>query len=96
LHVIQRGNNRGSVFFGPADYAHYRDWLGEAAAEYGCAIHAYVFMTDHVHLLVTPRGAGSLPGAMQSLGRRIAWPPLCPLCQKDLRNVSTIMRQPVC
>ena len=61
LHVIQRGNNREAIFFGKEDYARYRDWLTAAAAEYGCAIHAYVLMTNHVHLLVTPRAADSLP-----------------------------------
>jgi putative transposase len=70
LHVIQRGNNRSAIFFCEDDYQRYRGWLGEAAAEYGCAIHAYVLMTNHVHLLVTPRKAESLPRAMQSLGRR--------------------------
>ena len=70
LHVIQRGNNRGKIFFAPEDYAQYRDWLVEAAAEYGLQVHAYVLMTNHVHLLVTPGRASSLPRVMQSLGRR--------------------------
>ena len=70
LHVIQRGNNREAIFFGPDDDARYRDWLAEAAASHGCAIHADVLMTNHVHLLVTPRAADSLPRTMQSLGRR--------------------------
>jgi putative transposase len=70
LHVIQRGNNRAPIFFGEEDYERYRGWLGEAAAEYGSAIHAYVLMTNHVHLLVTPAEAESLPRTMQSLGRR--------------------------
>jgi putative transposase len=70
LHVIQRGNNRKATFFGDDDRERYRAWLGEAAADYGCAVHAYVLMTNHVHLLVTPRTAESLPRTMQSLGRR--------------------------
>jgi len=70
LHVIQRGNNRQAIFFHDEDRVLYRNWLGEAAAEYGCAIHAYVLMTNHVHLLVTPGDAESLPRTMQSLGRR--------------------------
>ena len=70
LHVIQRGNNRQPIFFDGGDYARYRDWLVEAAASYGCAVHAYVLMTNHVHLLVTPETAESLPRTMQSLGRR--------------------------
>ena len=70
LHVIQRGNNRGPIFFEAEDYELYRAWLAEAAADYGCRVHAYVLMTNHVHLLVTPEHAESLPHAMQSLGRR--------------------------
>jgi len=70
LHVIQRGNNRQAIFFAAEDYARYRDWLAEAAARAGCAIHAYVLMTNHVHLLATPARADSLPRMMQLLGRR--------------------------
>jgi putative transposase len=70
LHVIQRGNNRSAIFFCDDDHAQYREWLAAAAGAYGCRIHAYVLMTNHVHLLVTPRREDSLPRAMQSLGRR--------------------------
>jgi putative transposase len=70
LHVIQRGNNREAIFFAEDDYARYREWLVSAASACGCAVHAYVLMTNHVHLLVTPRGVESLPRTMQSLGRR--------------------------
>ena len=70
LHVIQRGNNREAVFYDEGDYAVYRDWLGAAAVKHGLAIHAYVLMTNHVHLLVTPRKADSVPRTMQTLGRR--------------------------
>jgi putative transposase len=70
LHVIQRGNNRQATFFAVDDYPHYHRWLAEAAAEHGCTVRAYVLMTNHVHLLVTPAGAESLPRTMQSLGRR--------------------------
>ncbi|MCK6454218.1 MAG: hypothetical protein L6R19_25690 [Alphaproteobacteria bacterium] len=38
LHVIQRGNNRGVIFFAPGDYAQYRAWLAEAAAQYGLQV----------------------------------------------------------
>jgi putative transposase len=68
-HVIQRGNNRQAVFFGDDDRRAYTDWLRETAAEQGLAIHAYVLMTNHVHLLATPRSAESLPRTMQQLGR---------------------------
>jgi putative transposase len=70
LHVIQRGNNREAVFFCEEDYERYCAWLGEAAARHGCAIHAYVLMTNHVHLLATPQARSSLPRLMQALGRR--------------------------
>jgi putative transposase len=70
LHVIQRGNDRQPMFFADDDLRLFRKWLGEGAAAYGCAIHAYVFMTNHIHLLLTPRRRDSLPRLMQSLGRR--------------------------
>jgi putative transposase len=70
LHVIQRGNDRAPIFFDDEDRTLYRVWLTEAATRYGCAIHAYVLMTNHVHLLATPKDAESLPRTMQSLGRR--------------------------
>src|SRR3954462_10999212 len=70
LHPIQPGNNRDAIFFADDDHACYRDGLAAAAVEYGCAIHAYVLMTNHVHLLVTPDDSESLPRTMQSLGRR--------------------------
>jgi REP-associated tyrosine transposase len=70
LHVIQRGNDRQAIFFAAADYERYHDWLREAAAACGCAVHAYVLMTNHVHLLVTPAGAAAMPEMMQALGRR--------------------------
>jgi len=70
MHVIHRGKDGRRVFFGKGDYARYRGWLAEAAAKYGCAVHAYVLMPSHIHLLVTPRTARSLPRLLQSLGRR--------------------------
>ncbi len=69
LHVIQRGNNRQAVFAQDGDYAIYLDWLGAAAKSCSCRLHAYVLMTNHVHLLVTPDKADSVPRMMQGLGR---------------------------
>jgi len=69
-HVIQRGNNRQATFFADEDYQAYLNWLSEAAVAHGCAIHAYVLMTNHVHLLVTPQEVGAIGKLMQSLGRR--------------------------
>ncbi len=70
LHVIQRGNNRSILFAASRDYRFFLDCLGEASRERGLAIHAYVLMTNHVHLLATPRDRDSLPKVMQSVGRR--------------------------
>lgn len=70
LHIIQRGNNRQACFFGDDDYGFYLDWLTEHARKTGCKVHAYVLMTNHVHLLLSsskPEGAGAL---MKALGQR--------------------------
>jgi putative transposase len=70
LHVIQRGNDRQAVFFSDDDREAYLAWLLAASRKHGCLIHAYVLMTNHVHLLATPALSHSLPRTMQSLGRR--------------------------
>mgnify|MGYP000523637818 CR=1 FL=1 len=69
-HIIQRGNNRQAIFAAEADYQFFRDALVEAAAEHGLAIHAYVWMTNHVHLLVSPEFESSISKVFQSVGRR--------------------------
>ena len=69
-HVVQRGNNREPCFFTEEDYRYYLECLSDAARKYGCEIHAYVLMTNHVHLLVTPQEEYALSGMMQSIGRR--------------------------
>lgn len=70
LHVIQRGNNRNACFFDASDYRFYLECLAEAAEKYGCHIHAYVLMTNHVHILVTPNEDYAVSQMMQSVGRR--------------------------
>ena len=67
-HVISRGVDKRAVFFAPGDYRDYLDSLREAARKHDCAVHAYVLMTNHVHLLVTPGHERSLPLTMQALG----------------------------
>ena len=69
-HVIQRGNNRESCFFDAEDYRCYLDALGHASKQCGCAVHAYILMTNHVHLLVTQERRDGVSAMMQSLGRR--------------------------
>ena len=68
-HVIQRGNNRNVIFAGDGDYRFYLEKLGDACRRHGCRIHAYVLMTNHVHLLMTPETETGISHAMQSLGR---------------------------
>ena len=55
LHVIQRGNNREAIFAAERDYRFFLDCLAQASRLYGVLIHAYVLMTNHVHVLATPR-----------------------------------------
>ena len=69
-HIVQRGNDRQACFADAADYLRYRQELGEAALRYDCALHAYVLMTNHVHLLTTPREPGGVSRMMQAIGRR--------------------------
>lgn len=72
-HVIQRGNNREPCFYAEEDYRRYLDTLTEAANKFHCRIHAYVLMTNHVHLLVTPMVDYGISQMMQSLGRRYVY-----------------------
>ena len=68
-HVIQRGNNRQPIFATARDYEFYLEKLMRAASEHDCQIHAYVLMTNHVHLLVSPARIDGLGKMMQMLGR---------------------------
>jgi putative transposase len=69
-HIIQRGNNRQAIFAADADYQFFRDALVDASAKHGLAIHAYVWMTNHIHLLATPAQDNSISKVFQSVGRR--------------------------
>jgi putative transposase len=69
-HVIQRGNDRQACFFETADYLCYLQALREAVLRYACQVHAYVLMTNHVHLLLTPADDGAVARVMQAVGRR--------------------------
>lgn len=68
-HVIQRGNNRQPIVATPADYRRLLDLLEEYAARFQVAVHAYVVMSNHFHLLVTPQTNEGLPQMMQAVGR---------------------------
>lgn len=68
-HVLQRGNNRQPVFMDDADRLRYLALLGDAASRFKVAVHAYVLLDNHVHLLLTPADGVGLAQAMQALGR---------------------------
>lgn len=67
-HVIQRGNNRQACFGSEEDFAAYAHWLEEYARKFRVAIHAWVFMTNHVHLLLPPETGEGVSRLMQTLG----------------------------
>jgi len=69
-HIIQRGNNRDLCFGSKEDFSAYVYWLHEYAQKYQVTIHAWVLMTNHVHLLATPETSTGISSMMQSLGRR--------------------------
>ncbi len=71
-HLIQRGNNRSAIFFTDADYRFYLDCVHLASQRHDVAIHAYVLMTNHVHLVATPDHAHGLSKMMHLIGLRYA------------------------
>jgi len=68
-HIIQRGNNHQTCFASDENFSAYADWLDEYARKYRVAIHAWVFMTNHIHLLATPESGDGVSRLMQDLGR---------------------------
>ena len=69
-HIIQRGNNRQAIFAGTADYEMLLKLLEEHSVQAGIEIHSYVLMSNHFHLLATPKTAQAIPEMMQAVGRR--------------------------
>lgn len=69
-HVLQRGHSRQAIFIDDADRQAYLEALREAAANLRVAVHGYVLMGDHVHLLITPPDADAVGRLMQAIGRR--------------------------
>ena len=70
VHIIQRGNDRQACFAAQEDYSAYIGWLKEYSIKYAVDIHAWVLMTNHIHLLCTPQLDGAVSLMMQSVGRR--------------------------
>ena len=71
-HVVVRGHNRDPILARHDDFQYLYRCVRDAASRNGLAVHAWVFMQNHLHLLVTPETEQSLPRAMQSIGRRYA------------------------
>jgi putative transposase len=69
LHVVQRGINRSDCFFDDSDYLAYLGYLRKFAARFGCSVHAYCLMTNHVHLLLTPHSKESCGLLMKNLSQ---------------------------
>ena len=69
VHVVQRGHDRRDCFFEDADYLAYLDYLHTFAARFRCSVHAYCLMTNHVHLLITPRTSDGCALLMKHLGQ---------------------------
>ena len=72
LHVVQRAHRRERCFFNDDDHARYRGWLAAALGESACALHAYVLMPNHVHLLLTAHDAPSVSRLLLAVGQRYA------------------------
>jgi putative transposase len=70
LHIIQRGNNRQACFDGESDHRVYLDLLRQSAKLANCAVHAYVLMSNHVHLLLSPADKRAPAKLMKLLGQR--------------------------
>ncbi|MCZ2721901.1 transposase [Marinomonas sp. 15G1-11] len=70
VHIVQRGASRDPVFFEDEDYKAYVFWMKEAAVKYNVAIHAFVLMTNHVHILLTAQSGAGVSQFMQHIGRR--------------------------
>jgi REP-associated tyrosine transposase len=72
VHVVKRGHNRDPIVARKVDYQYFTDCLLSACREYGVALHAWVLMTNHFHLLLSPGSEDSLPRMMQWLGGHYA------------------------
>ncbi|MCW8942349.1 MAG: transposase [Gammaproteobacteria bacterium] len=69
-HIIQRGNNRQVCFACDQDMAYYASLLHQYSTKFSVSLHAWVFMTNHVHLLASPHATDAVSNMMQAIGRR--------------------------
>ncbi|WP_211563449.1 transposase [Magnetovibrio blakemorei] len=89
-HIIQRGNNRQAIFFHDDDYALYLEKLKEYSQKYGVAIHAYILMTNHVHITLDPRNRDRRQQIDARFGAL-----LCALYQSNLQALWDIVGRPL-
>ena len=68
-HVVQRGNNRLTCFLDDDDRQRYLQYLRQSLLRYGCRLHAYVLMDNHVHLLMSPDEKGAVSRLMHTFSR---------------------------
>lgn len=73
VHVVQRAHDRAACFLATADYEAYLHALRTYAAQFDCAVHAYCLMTNHVHLLLTPREPRACAQLMKHVAQRFSW-----------------------
>jgi putative transposase len=69
-HLVVRGNNRQAIFRSDGDRIMFHRCLVETSRRFGVEVHAYVLMTNHVHLLATAPASGAISSVFQALGRR--------------------------
>jgi len=72
LHIMHRGNNRQNIFETDEDMQRIKDDITAALLRSKCKLHAYVIMTNHLHLLITPADKAQLAIFMQSMANRYA------------------------
>ena len=70
LHLVHRGNNRSRCFEDAREHELYLGLLGDMSERHHCAIHAYVMMTNHVHIVVTPEGRDDISDFMKQVAQR--------------------------
>jgi putative transposase len=70
VHVTQRGNGRMPVFRCESDFRYMWRCLKEASEKFEVDVNAYVFMTNHIHLLVTPGEPPRVSNLMQVATKR--------------------------
>ena len=69
MHVILRGIDRMAIFFADEDKRYFLAKLAELASMELITVHAYVLMTNHVHLLITSNTNEGISKLMKGVGQ---------------------------